>query len=265
MLKKRVKALTGRMFSASRVFQYLTAPMLPVVAFHRVNDRLPGNGLTCDVKMFEEFCRFFSQEFQVVSLQTLVERLEQRKAVDRMLTITFDDGYIDNYEEAAPILKQFSLPATFFLTTGYIGTDVVAWWDRAAGVKEPWMNWRQVQELHRAGFEIGAHTRTHVDLGQVSGEDAWSEINGSRQDLKEKLSASISSFAYPYGRATQITEQNRDLIRKAGFSCCCSSFGGVNRKGDDLFSLRRIPIGSWHRSVYEFGFELALGKTECIY
>jgi len=236
--------------------------MAPVVAFHRVNDRLPQDGMTCSVKIFKEYCRFFSQEFHLVSLGTLVKRLKQREGIDRMLAITFDDGYVDNYQEAAPILTHFGLPATFFITTGFIETDIVAWWDQAAGVKEPWMTWRQVSDLHRAGFEIGAHTRTHVDLGQIIGEPAWEEIVGSRQDLEDKLGIKASSFAYPYGRQNKLTEANRSLVRQAGFESCCSCYGGINDGMTDEYAILRIPIGSWHISPYEFACEMLTGSTQ---
>lgn len=265
MVKKRVKALMGRMSAASGLFKYLTGSTVPIIAFHRVNDRLPGNGMTCGLKKFKQFCRFFSNEFHVVPLDALVKRLKQREGVDHMLAITFDDGYIDNYEEAAPILKQFDLPATFFVTTGFIETNIVTWWDEAEGVKEPWMTWRHLSDLHHAGFEIGAHTRTHVDLGKIMGEAAWKEIAGSRQDLEDKLGIKASSFAYPYGRPGQLTEANRALVRQAGFESCCSSYGGINDGMTDVYALLRIPIGSWHTSPYEFAYEVLTGKTLCSY
>jgi peptidoglycan/xylan/chitin deacetylase (PgdA/CDA1 family) len=127
------------------------------------------------------------------------------------------------------------------------------------------MTWRQVADLHRAGFEIGAHTRTHVDLGQITGEHALEEIVGSRRDLENKLAVKATSFAYPYGRPNQLTEANRALVKQAGFESCCSCYGGTNDGMTDVYALLRIPIGAWHTSPFEFAYEVLTGKTQWTY
>ena len=65
------------------------------------------------------------------------------------------------------------------------------------------MTWDQVQQMDREGFQIGAHTQTHVDLGVVDGDEADCEIRGSRRDLEEQLGHDVTLFAYPYGRSTE--------------------------------------------------------------
>lgn len=179
----------------------------------------------------------------------------------RAVAITFDDGYRDNFEHAAPVLERLSLPATFFVVTQWIDTDIVPWWDAQRGVRHPWMTWAEVRALHERGFEIGAHTRTHVDLGKVSGGDARQEILGGRLELERRLGAPVTSFAYPYGRPDNFTEANRALVRAAGFRCCCSGFGGINTRGTDPFRVRRVPISEWYASPHQFGFDLAFGRT----
>ena len=264
-MKKAVKTVLGRMLSASGVLRRYSRQMAPVVVFHRVNDGLLGDGMTCNVRTFRRFCQLFSREFQVVPFGTLANRIERHETIDHMLAITFDDGYRDNYEVAAPILTDFKLPATFFVTSGFIDSDFHPWWDETMGVRAPWMTWRQVADLARAGFEIGAHTRTHIDLGQITGERAWDEIMGSRQDIEAKIEAEIRSFAYPYGRRSQITADNRQLVKQAGFKNCCSCYGGINSAMTDVYSMLRIPIGSWYSSADEFAFEMLTGRVDLTY
>jgi peptidoglycan/xylan/chitin deacetylase (PgdA/CDA1 family) len=196
-----------------------------------------------------------------VPLRELVSRIERGKSIDRHLAITFDDGYLDNFENARPVLEKLSLPATFFVVTDWMGTDVVPWWDRACGVRHPWMTWDQVKALHQSGFEIGAHTRSHVDLGRVSAEEALREVVGARLELERRLGARVDSFAIPYGGRKHVTEANRDVVRSAGFRCCCSSFGGINPAGTDPFFLNRVPVSPWHTSPQQFGFEVATGRS----
>ena len=260
-MKGFVKGLLGRIVFDSRLTTILLRNAAVIVAFHRVQDTTAGDGLTIDVAMFERYCRFFMRHFRVVSLRDLVPRFERGVGLDRELAITFDDGYRDNFENAMPVLEKLSLPATFFVVTQWIGTDYVPWWDRQLGVRHPWMTWDQVRSLHRKGFDVGAHTRTHVDLGRISEVEAREEIFSARLELQRQLGAPVESFAYPYGGPHHLAEANRDLVKAAGFRCCCSCFGGLNAAGTDPFHLRRVPISPWYASPHQFGLELALGMS----
>lgn len=259
-VKQAIKAMLGEGLVDLGVHQVIGRERGLIVVFHRVNRSTTTDALTLTPEKFEGFCRFFSHYFTVVTLTTFIQALELGRSVGGMLAITFDDGYLDNYEIAAPILKRCNLPATFFVTTRFIGSEIVPWWDREIGKAFPWMNWDQVKSLYAQGFEIGSHTRNHLDLGQVAGDMAMDEIQGSRFDLEDQLGAQVQHFAYPYGREQQITESNRDLVAKAGFRCCCSSFGGTNTKATSPLFVRRQPISSWFTSPFELGFELATLK-----
>lgn len=259
-MKKRIKSVIGRVIFSSQLHRLLFTNTAVVVAFHRVNDSTAGDGLTCRVDMFERYCKFFERFFHVVSLRYLIERMECHAPISRMLAVTFDDGYRDNYENAAPILSRLGLPATFFVATRFIGTDHVPWWDQGLAVPQPWMTWDHVRSLSRSGFDIGAHTQTHVDLGVVSGRRAREEILESRLELEAELSKTVDLFAYPYGRENQMTDENREIVKAADLRCCCSCFGGINPSGTDPFFLRRIPIASWWVSPHHFGCDAALHR-----
>jgi peptidoglycan/xylan/chitin deacetylase (PgdA/CDA1 family) len=77
--------------------------------------------------------RYFASHFQVLGLEQWVDHVLQGipLAADSVI-ITFDDGYYDNYRVAWPILAKYGVPATFFLSTGYLGTGRVKWEDRLA-------------------------------------------------------------------------------------------------------------------------------------
>ncbi|HEV8599586.1 MAG TPA: polysaccharide deacetylase family protein [Gemmatimonadales bacterium] len=227
-----------------------------VVVFHRVDDRYPDDAITLPVTRFTAMCRFFARRFEVISFGQLVTLLEQRSPLRGQLAITFDDGYRDNHHVAAPILEQFGLPACFFVTSGFIESSEVPWWDQRAGIASEWMSWDEVRDLKRRGFEIGAHTMTHADLGRLSGEEARREIVGSKLTLEACLGGPVDLFAYPFGREAQLTEANRALVVKAGFRCCPSAFGGLVRTGDDPFRFRRLPVTGWYRAPGELGLEV---------
>jgi peptidoglycan/xylan/chitin deacetylase (PgdA/CDA1 family) len=261
-MKHGVKRLLGRSLFAARLDAVLLRNAAVIVAFHRVKDgTLASDSLTVDVATFERYCDYFRQHFRVLPLRDLVRRLEERRSLGRALAITFDDGYRDNFDNAAPVLERLGLPATFFVVSRWMNTDIVPFWDGRVGVRHPWMTWEQIRSLQSRGFEIGVHTRTHPDLGKVTGDEAREEIAGARTDLEQQLGARVTSFAYPFGGRMHFTEPNRELVKAAGLSCCCSAYGGVNPRGTSPFHLHRVPITGWYASPHQFGFDVACGRT----
>lgn len=259
-MKQVIKSLLGQGIFGSGLDALLLRDTAVVVGFHRVGETGDADGLTLGVGTFERYCRFFRRHFRVTSLRDLVERLESGRPVNRQLAITFDDGYRDNFDNAAPVLERLGLPATFFVVTQWMSTDVVAPWDQGSRTAHPWMTWEQVRLLQRRGFDIGAHTRTHVDLGRVDEAEAREEIFGARRDLQERLGRSVDLFAYPYGGRENLKPSYRALVKAAGFRCCCSCFGGDTASGSDPFMLRRIPVTPWYGPPHRFGFEVALRR-----
>ena len=142
-----------------------------------------------------------------------------------------------------------------------MSTATVAWWDRELDPAPEWMSWEEVEALARMGFEMGAHTQSHVDLGEVAGEVARGEIVGSKADLESRIETDITLFAYPYGRLENMSEANRDEVRAAGFRSCASCFGGLVRPGDDPFRLNRVAVSGWFASPSQLAFEVGLNRV----
>ena len=259
-MRAAIKDALGAALLAGRAPTVMLRRGALVVAFHRVMPDA-GDDLTVTTAQFDEWCAVFGRAFSPVTLDELVMRLRRGYSVAGLLAITFDDGYADNYLHAAPILAAHALPATFFVVTRWIGTQTVAWWDRSARVPHPWMTWDQVRALRTRGFDIGAHTQFHSDLGAVTSVEARREVVGSHMDLERALGEPAGAFAYPYGRPANITDDVRQLVREAGFTCCCSAFGGVNGPGTDPFALVRVPINAHSPSPNQLGFDLAFGRT----
>jgi len=255
-LKALVKNGLGWLVSTPPLNALLLRRTGVVVAFHRVQDGADPIGLSIGREMFERQCRFFQRHFRVIPLGEFVGRLVRGESLDRHLAITFDDGYRDNFENAMPILSRLSLPAAFFVVSGWIGTDAWPWWDRDQRVRHRWMTWDHVRELADRGFEIGAHTRTHADLGVTAGTAARDEIFGAKADLESRLARPVDLFAYPYGRKNNMTGDNRALVKAAGFRCCCSSVGGLTPTGADPFHMHRFAVSPWYGSPQQVGLEL---------
>jgi len=259
-LTQRAAAWLGAGLTRSRLHRVFGGRGV-VVAFHRVSDDIPEDGLTRSSRDFEQFCTFFARNYDVVPLGEFVARLERRASVAHVLAITFDDGYLDNFEVAAPILRKLGLPATFFVTTQFLGSRAVPWWDKDLARQPGWMTWDHVRLLARDGFDIGAHTRTHVDLGAIDGDEAEAEIAGSRKDILDAVGRAPVHFAYPYGRADNLLPANRERVIAAGFRCCASCHGGTVRTTDDPFRLPRVPIAPWFRTPEQLAFDIAAARA----
>jgi peptidoglycan/xylan/chitin deacetylase (PgdA/CDA1 family) len=234
---------------------------MTIVAFHRVSNDLASDGLTCSPRKFESFCRFFQRYFTVLSLSEQIVSARAGKRLGGTLSITFDDGYRDNLDVAAPILKKLGLPATFFVTTGFVESTIVPFWDRDLPRQPGWMTWNDVRSLRNQGFEIGNHTDTHLDMGSASADQIRAELQLSQERFSDELGTRPHLFAYPFGGREHISEMARDLVREAGFGCCVACHGGVNDVAADPFRLNRIGIAQWFATPGQFGFELLNGKA----
>jgi peptidoglycan/xylan/chitin deacetylase (PgdA/CDA1 family) len=254
-MSKTLKSIMGRASYAVQG-QRLLGNRGMIVLFHRVDDRLKDDPISCGVEEFRAYCAFFKRHFEVIDLTEMLARIERRQSLHNTLSITFDDGYLDNSQAAAPILKEFGLPATFFIASGFIGSQHVTWWDEHLPFRPEWMTWDHVRQLHKDGFSIGGHTDTHVDLGKVDIATADREIRACKNRLEVELGSTISLFSFPYGRRDNIRPETLALVEAAGFGSCVSAFGGLAAPGDNLFQVQREAISPWYKTPYQFGFEM---------
>jgi peptidoglycan/xylan/chitin deacetylase (PgdA/CDA1 family) len=170
--------------------------------------------------------------------QFLACQRDRRPVPVGSVVITFDDGYIDNYTHAYPILQQQNIPATIFLVSSYIG--LANKWDEQKQLADrSLMSWSQIQELVKQGVEFGAHTCTHPVLTAISPDRAEEEITVSRKQLESSLGVPVDLFAYPYGDYDPSVQA---LVQQAGFAGGCTADAGMNTLITPTFALRRTEI-----------------------
>src|SRR6267142_1718098 len=253
--KRLVKHVLGLLAFRTGLYRRFLRNRALVVLLHRIDDRLGGNSITVTTAQLTAYCRFFHRYFRVIPLGALLHKLAHGEDITGDVVITFDDGYKDNHDVAAATLRQFGLPACFFIATNFVGSDKSAWWDAGLGIASRWMTWSDVRALRGQGFDIGSHTMNHADLGSVVGTAARDEIVGARERLAAELRETPSYFAYPYGGPEHMLEENRALVREAGHRCCLSAHGGVVTPETSAFAVPRIPLSPWFLTPYQFGFE----------
>jgi peptidoglycan/xylan/chitin deacetylase (PgdA/CDA1 family) len=263
-IRRKIKGAIGRLAASSRALEHRFRSKRVIVTFHRVSDALPEDRMTHSSSKFEEYCQFFRQHFRVVPLSEQVAGGSGANHLGGTLSITLDDGYLDNFEVAAPILRKLNLPAAFFVVTGFVGTRTVAPWDRELVRQPGWMDWDQLRSLASDGFEIGSHTDSHLDLGVADAATARAELEISRRKLEEQLGSPTRLFAYPFGARNNISQVSMDLVRETGFSCCLACYGGPNDLSTSPFDLTRISIAQGFETPDQFAFDMFFGRGTCV-
>jgi peptidoglycan/xylan/chitin deacetylase (PgdA/CDA1 family) len=169
--------------------------------------------------------------YQTVTVAEIAAALRGEGTLpERPIAITFDDGWVEQYNVAFPLLQKYGMKATFYILSSY-----------TAG--ERYVSWEQLEALRDAGMEIGSHTRKHANLLAVSAEDAGYEISGSKSVLEAKLDITIESIAYPYGLYSGSTVA---LAQKAGYRAAVTLSGSPKQSLSNLYALRRFEIHGDH-------------------
>lgn len=177
--------------------------MKAILTYHSIDDSQSAISVPPDA--FRRHVAWLaSGAVQVVPLDALMALPESTDAV----AITFDDGFVNTAEIAAPLLARHQLPATVFAVTEHVG-GTNAWRGEIAQdiPTLPLMDWASLGRLAEGGFSIGAHGRTHASLTDLGPEALADEIGGSAERIERELGVRPTTFAYPYGRVNETVER----------------------------------------------------------
>lgn len=148
------------------------------------------------------------------------------KGGKRTVVLTFDDGYLDFYTKAYPILKEHGWTATVYVVSGFIG-------------RAGYLTRGQIKELHDNGLEIGVHSVNHFDLAKMTPERAAQEITQSKTAIEKITGEPTYTFAYPAGKYNEDTMR---LVEQAGLTSAVTTNSGVAAPHNSAFELPRIRI-----------------------
>lgn len=230
-------------FTAALVARrHAAVPKVTVLLYHRVTDAARDN-LSTGIECFERQMMLLRRHFRVLSLPELL-RLERVPESDRPLAcVSFDDGYLDNYLHAAPILMRHRIPAAFFVSTGFIGSTRQFPHDiRRGNAFIPLMTWDQLREMHAEGFTIGSHTVNHIDCAIEPEARVREELRESRATLMRELAIDDVIFSYPYGGRRHMTPERLEWVKQAGYTGCVSAYGGTNIGAIDRWDVKRHGV-----------------------
>lgn len=211
-----------------------------ILFYHRVADEI-ANNWTIGSRAFADQIDWLRERFDLVSVSEAQRRIASGRNRLPTACITFDDGYADNQQFAIPLLLKHRIPFTYFVCTNHVLRGTPFPHDQQAGQPLGVNTPDQVRQLADAGVEIGAHTRTHANLGgNLPHEQLVSEIKGAKDDLERIIGRPVRYFAFPYGQHANLSAAAFRIAAEAGYAGVCSAYGGYNFPGDNPFHLRRF-------------------------
>ena len=120
--------ISSFLLSLSRIYR---CPVLLIFVYHKVQPAFSrGEYLGIPGQIFDRHIRFIKDNFKVISLEDGLDVIYKNNSKNIYAAINFDDGYMDNYYNAYPVLQKYKIPATIFLTTDIMGVSHTFWWDR---------------------------------------------------------------------------------------------------------------------------------------
>jgi peptidoglycan/xylan/chitin deacetylase (PgdA/CDA1 family) len=217
---------------------------VPVLYYHSVRDSA-DNEVTITPNMLKTELTYIKDEgyiaLTISELNSYI--LDNSPIPNKSIVITFDDGYMDNYCYAFPILKDLNMKATIFCITSdldgsyYLSKDAIL-------------------EMSNYGIDIQSHTVTHPKLNELTYDKQLIELIESKKNLESITGKKVDSVAYPFGNF------NNDSIKaakEAGYTLGFTTKRGLSDREDDPLKLDRIYISS----KYDMNtFEEILNKTE---
>jgi peptidoglycan/xylan/chitin deacetylase (PgdA/CDA1 family) len=144
------------------------------------------------------------------------------------VVFTFDDGYADVFENAVPILQQYSMVGSFAVVPGFLGSPDYA-------------TWSQVEAAKKGGMEIVSHTENHFDgsSAKFDAEYIKSNLEQSLRELDAHLGTVPRVLVYPYGHSTAAYVE---VAKEVGFTMALTTRFGHYVDLDDLMHTARVRV-----------------------
>jgi len=217
---------------------------VPVLYYHSVRESA-DNEVTIAPEMLKTQLKYIKDEgYVTLTLRELKEYLLNNSPIpNKSIVLTFDDGYMDNYHSAFPILKDFNMVATIFcITSNLDGTY--------------YLSKDAITEMSNYGIDIQSHTVNHPHLDKMNYDEQLTELKQSKKTLESIIGKKVDSIAYPFGA---FNDDSINAAKAAGYTLGFTTKRGLSDRDDNPLELDRIYISS----KYDMNtFKEILAKTE---
>ena len=210
---------------------------VPILMYHYVSDPPPGSdkyrwALSVTPANLDAQMGYLKQAgYHAITLYQLHDYVAQGKPLpEKPIILTFDDGYVDAFTQAMPILQKYGFVGTFFIMTGPA--------DR--GGAGGYLTWDQIAAMTAAGMDIELHSREHYDLRNRSDDFLAHQVTGGKETIEARIARPVRWFAYPSGRYDAAVKR---ALTSAGFWGAVTTAPGQSHTASTLFDLPRIRIG----------------------
>jgi peptidoglycan/xylan/chitin deacetylase (PgdA/CDA1 family) len=197
--------------------------------------------------LFAQHLSWLTEQCHVVPFGC-VPAATRRKTNRPVVSVTFDDGYADNYEYAFPVLQRYGVRAMFFLTAGFVEKGAAvrqrlqsAWRSSPDQIRP--LEWWQIRQMRRGGMEFGAHSYDHFNLAELPKGAAEDDMRRAKDVLEERLGEPVTSMAYPFGKPRRhFTAETVNLAAKVGYQSAAAILCRPVRAQDSLFAIPRFYV-----------------------
>jgi len=226
--------------------------LVPVIQYHKIDTPPSGalvrGGYTPPKRFARQMLYLKKRGFIFYSASELIEYFRERGSFPpHGITVTFDDGWRDNFIHAFPVLRKLEIKATIFLVSSCIGG--VSSKAQAEGESgRPHLSREEILEMSSHGIEFGSHSLNHKHLHELPLAEMRLEVEESKCQIEDMLQKPCKVFAYPAG---YFSEDAQRVIENAGHIGAFSTvYGPANHL--DLYALNRIEILRRDRFLFQF-------------
>jgi peptidoglycan/xylan/chitin deacetylase (PgdA/CDA1 family) len=218
---------------------------MPILMYHYISVPPAGSdryrlSLSVTPANFDAQMAYLKQAgYHAVTLYDLYAYLAQGQALpDKPVILTFDDGYVDAFTQAMPILHKYGFVGTFFVLTGPAD-------ESGAGEH---LTWEQIAAMSATGMDIELHSREHFDLRNRPNDFLIHQIAGGKESLEAHINLPVRWFAYPSGRYDAAVVR---VLKSDGFWGAVTTKDGRTHTASGFFDLQRVRIeGSYTLNTF---------------
>lgn len=208
------------------LLQATTLHAAVIIQYHHVDKNTPAITSVTPRQFADHMQYLADNDFNVLPLPEIIHALKNKKPLpDKVIAITFDDGYISVLDNALPILRKHRFPYTIFVNTDLINHS------------QEFMSWKQLHQLNSESATIANHTTAHSHLARQRADESYSEwkkrieneITQAEAVIKHQLGKSPGLLAYPYG---EYNSQIKAITKLHGLVGFAQHSGAFNEKVD---------------------------------